>query len=158
MKPGDGTPGDGGLLPMKRTLLILACVAFGGLGTYLGTSLLQGQGPAAAPIPKELTSYRDIVKRVLPAVVSIEALNTPGGAAPRRAAPDMQLPDAPRFDSPRGEETPDRVGFGSGFFISPRGVVVTNNHVVEGADTAVVRLKDGRSFTSTKVFRDPKTD
>src|SRR3954469_6590168 len=93
-------------LPMKRTMLILACVAFGGLGTYLGPSLLQGQGPAAVAVPKELTSYRDIVKRVLPAVVSIEALNKAGGPAPKRRPGDMQLPDAPRFDSPRDQENP----------------------------------------------------
>ncbi|NBO90819.1 MAG: PDZ domain-containing protein [Planctomycetia bacterium] len=141
---------------MKRTLLIviMLCVASGILGTYLRmTSLLQGQAPPTVGVPKELASYRDVVKKVLPAVVSIEALNKNGGKVPRRRDSDMQLPDGLR-----GDQDPDRVGFGSGFVMSPKGVVVTNHHVVDGADTAVVRFKDSRSFTSTRISRDPKTD
>jgi S1-C subfamily serine protease len=42
------------------------------LGGVAGHSLLKGESPAAAPVPKDLTSYRDVVKKVLPAVVSIE--------------------------------------------------------------------------------------
>jgi serine protease Do len=47
---------------------------------------------------------------------------------------------------------------GSGFVISPDGLVVTNNHVVERAEEIVVRLSDGRTFTASVVGRDPATD
>ena len=64
---------------MKRYFLIAVCLALGGLGTYVGQTVLQGQPaapasrPAATGLPAELVSYRDIVKKVLPAVVSIES-------------------------------------------------------------------------------------
>jgi serine protease Do len=50
------------------------------------------------------------------------------------------------------------VGFGSGFLISPKGVVVTNNHVVEGADQVQVETSDGKRFVSRTIRMDPKTD
>jgi serine protease Do len=141
---------------MKRTLLVVACLALGGLGASLGQWLFWGQpaqGQVSAPavdkaaLPKEFTSYRDVVKKVLPAVVSIEAHAKDGKKRPRDN--DMQFP---------GDDDPARVGFGSGFIISPKGVIVTNNHVVEGADQALVQLRDGRKFTSKKIKTDPKTD
>jgi serine protease Do len=146
---------------MKRCLLIVTCLALGGLGTYLGQSLLQGQAVRPAAIPAELTSYRDVVKKVLPAVVSIESQSTTGNARQGRPG-DMQLPGGlqPFFDRPRpvDDDAPARIGFGSGFISTLKGVVVTNNHVVEGADRALVRLSDGRKFTSSKIRTDPKTD
>ncbi len=55
---------------------------------------------------------------------------------------------------------PPRVAqaLGSGFIIDPKGLIVTNNHVVDGADTIRVTLDDGRDFDATLVGRDPKTD
>jgi len=59
---------------MKRCSLIVGCLMVGGLaGSFLVGPLLKGQAPGGAAIPKEMTSYRDMVKRVLPAVVSIES-------------------------------------------------------------------------------------
>ena len=131
---------------MNRCLLIVACLALGGLGAYLGRSFSKGEAPPAPAIPRELTSYRDVVKKVLPAVVSIEAKSR-AGRAPARPG-DMQLPrDRRAF-----------VGFGSGFLAGGKGVVVTNYHVVEEADLVVVQLNDGRTFTSSKIRLDPKTD
>jgi serine protease Do len=125
---------------LKRSFLVLACLTLGAAGAQLGQSLLQGQGRAvdapAAALPREISSYRDVVKKVLPAVVSIEAKGK-GGAA---------------------EEEGAGASFGSGFLVSPKGVVVTNNHVVEGADAVLVQLRDGRKFTSRQIKRDPKSD
>jgi serine protease Do len=50
------------------------------------------------------------------------------------------------------------IGFGSGFIVDPAGVVVTNNHVVDGADEVEVTLTDGRKFTSTDIKTDKDTD
>ena len=61
---------------MKRVPLVLCGMLLGGVvATFAGRQVLQGQAPVApAPvIPKELTSYRDIVKKVLPGVVSVES-------------------------------------------------------------------------------------
>src|SRR5260370_42256780 len=116
---------DGGCC-MKRCLLIAPCVVLGGLGTYLGQSFLQGQARVVPVTPKELTSYRDIVKRVLPAVVSIESQSKSG--KPGRSRPgDMQGPgERPRFldlPQPVDEDGPARIGFGSGFIVDPKGVI-----------------------------------
>jgi serine protease Do len=105
-------------------------------------------------IPRELTSYRDIVKRVLPAVVSIE---TYAKVKPGTPMVDPNLPEA--FRRPPGVQgDPNRYGFGSGFLVDAAGVVVTNFHVVEGAETAVVQLHDGRKFTSKNIRSDRRTD
>jgi serine protease Do len=151
---------------MKRCLLIVTCLALGGTGTYVGRSFLQGQAPInaggrVAVIPKELTSYRDIVKKVTPAVVSIEA-QARGGRERQQRPDDMQLPADRRLFSDRplpiDDDNPSRIGFGSGFLISPKGVVVTNNHVVAGAEQVLVQLHDGRTFSSKQIKSDRMTD
>ena len=55
-------------------------------------------------------------------------------------------------------ETPEKVGFGSGVIISKDGYIVTNNHVIEGADIISVKLNDGREFKGRIVGTDPSTD
>lgn len=155
----------------RRSLLLVAVLATFGAGGYFVGTQLQGQvnaPPAPAPIAKELTSYRDLVKRVLPAVVSIESKSKPiavssKGKKPRPPIDDSRVPeDFRRFfeefgRSPDMPELPQH-GFGSGFFVDASGVVLTNNHVVDGADVVTVTLQDGRKFTAKNVHRDPRTD
>jgi serine protease Do len=151
---------------MKRIPLVVGCLVLGAVaGTFLAGPLLQGQGPAAAPFPKDLASYRDVVKKVLPAVVSIESrpkVVKAKQSAKRRGPDDEQLPEEFRkfFETPgRDDDNPaPRGGFGSGFVVDPKGVILTNNHVVDGADQVLVRLADGREFTSKEIKSDPKTD
>jgi serine protease Do len=148
---------------LKRFPLVLVGLVFGGsAGLYLGhSSLLRGQParPVSPPaVPKELTSYRDIVKRVLPAVVSIEAQGKARGARPRDPEDEPPPGDVPFGPAPRGADEPTRIGFGSGFLVSDKGVIVTNNHVVDGADHLVIELRDGRKFTTKDFKTDPKTD
>jgi serine protease Do len=153
---------------MKRCSLIVCCLVLGGMtGIFLAGPLLKGQAPVAPAIPKELTSYRDVVKKVLPAVVSLDsrAKTAPArqGQGRRRSPLDEQIPDEFRrfFDFDFGDEEGGpmpRGGFGSGFFIDAKGVILTNFHVVDGASQVTVQLSDGRKFTSKDVKTDPKTD
>jgi len=150
---------------------ILGVCLAGGLavGRYAGPAIAHGEGPAkAAAIPSELTSYRDIVKQVLPAVVSIESkvkTKKLDGGLSRRGAPRLDMmPGLPeefrkQFEDMQRRMPPEHAtGFGSGFIVDAKGVIMTNNHVVDGADEVEVTLTDGRKFTSTDIKTDPKSD
>src|SRR5207244_2418469 len=56
-----------------------------------------------------------------------------------------------------GDDLP-RLTLGSGFFVDAKGVIVTNNHVVEGVDVVTVKLMDGRKYTTRNIRADRKTD
>jgi serine protease Do len=123
--------------------------------------------PAAAPV-----SFADIVARVAPAVVSVDvegkghlqpaaAFQGPGDDDDGAEALPPGFPDLRRFfGAPGGQpQRPQPMrGTGSGFFVSSDGFIVTNNHVVEGADTITVRTNDDRTLKAHLVGRDPATD
>jgi serine protease Do len=126
------------------------------------TNPKQGAPPAVAP-----ASFADIVARVAPAVVSIDV---EGKAGPNPAALSGPTPfgnggdgapDLRRFfqqQAPEAQPAPKMEASGSGFFISPDGYILTNNHVVDGADKITVRTNDDRKLDATLVGRDPATD
>jgi len=158
---------------MRRWSLALALLVLGGVGgTFVATTYLHGNAPPAAPaIPGEMTSYRDVVKKVLPAVVSIESrVKAKVRPAHRRAPLDegqipeefrrffQDMPQTPQPDEEGNGGGPTAVGFGSGFIVDPNGIILTNHHVVDGADQVEIQLRDGRKFLSTDVKSDPKTD
>ena len=58
----------------------------------------------------------------------------------------------------RRVQTQPRVGFGSGVIISKDGYIVTNNHVIDGADEIVVKLNDNREFKGRVIGTDPNSD
>ena len=154
---------------MKRWLIAVGFLAVGfGSGSLFVGSWLHGQQaqPPAVIFPRDLSSYRDVVKRVLPAVVSIEThgKNKLAANINPQLFNDPNLPEEFRryFDefrrAPVQPNEPHQLGFGSGFFVDPAGVIVTNYHVVEGADSATVHLQDGRKFNSKNIKTDRRTD
>jgi serine protease Do len=122
--------------------------------------------PAGAPL-----SFADIVERVSPAVVSLEVRGRPTRNAlqglpglenfpdlfPRAPGQGRRNPDAEPGDNDN-DRVPETQASGSGFFISPDGYIVTNNHVVENAREINVILSDKREFKARVVGRDEETD
>ncbi|PTY01209.1 DegQ family serine endoprotease [Opitutus sp. ER46] len=110
-------------------------------------------------VPMEPSSFSDVVKRVSPAVVKI----TTETKAKKMAAQGQELFNDPFFRQFFGNRMPEMrqqpvSGLGSGVVISADGYIVTNNHVVDGADTLNVTFNDGRELTAKVVGRDPQTD
>ena len=111
--------------------------------------------PVSLTVPAEATSIAEVVQAVGPAVVRINASRTVTQQAPnvpeslRRFFGD-QVPSQPQERTERG--------VGSGFIVSKDGQILTNAHVVEGADTVQVTLKDGRTFAGKVLGADPVTD
>jgi len=68
------------------------------------------------------------------------------------------LPEGFEFNMPEGGQMPGRSGVGSGVIVDASGVVITNNHVVEGADEVTVELSDGREFKAATIETDPESD
>ena len=106
--------------------------------------------------------YGDLVETISPSVVFIEVSGTTTQAAPQLDMP-QGMPEElrKRFEQmmPQSQAQPQPVqGLGSGFIISKDGQIVTNNHVVEGADSVKVKLSDGRTFDATVVGSDRMTD
>ncbi len=103
-------------------------------------------GRGAVSVPEvELPSLAPLVEQVSASVVSLSVL----------ASPSMP-PGHERFL--RGRSFPPQQRGGSGFVVDPSGLVVTNNHVVEGASAISVQLADGRRFDADLVGRDAPTD
>ncbi len=110
-----------------------------------------GAAPAVAALPTAFpTSFADVAEAANPAVVSIEV-----ASRTRRRAATARPPNEPfGFRRP---ETPRR-GTGTGFLIDAAGHLLTNQHVIEGAERVTVKLTDGRSFRARVVGADPDTD
>ena len=123
--------------------------------------------------------FSDLVAKVKPAVISVRVkmeqnaaatMEGPGndeGASPFEGMPFEKFfrrygfengpngsNNGPKMRMPRHEVT----GLGSGFFISADGYAVTNNHVVDHADTVQVTTEDGSIYTAKVIGTDPKTD
>jgi len=107
---------------------------------------------------RELPDFREIVAEQSPAVVKILVESRSGGH------PGFDTEEIPeylrRFFEFRGEPPGprERMSLGSGFVLSEDGYIVTNNHVVEGADSVVVRLIDRREYDAEVIGTDPRSD
>jgi Do/DeqQ family serine protease len=101
-------------------------------------------------------SYAPIVKRAAPAVVTVSAAKTVENRNPLLEDPFFRRFFGPDFGGPRGPQQQRSVG--SGVIIDATGLVVTNNHVIDGADQVKITLGDKREYDVEVVLKDPRTD
>jgi serine protease Do len=117
----------------------------------------------------DLPDFTQLVEHNAPAVVNVQATHTGDAKSDdtQDADDEQEMPDIlRRFFGPNGPNNPhgnphfdgQRVSVGSGFIISADGYVLTNNHVVEGADQVVVRLSDRRELDAKVVGTDAEYD
>ena len=112
------------------------------------------------------SSFADLVENLSPAVVSIASTTIVKNTNPQKQMP--KFPDGSPFDeffkeyfdNERKNSPSQRpmTGLGSGFIIDKLGIIVTNNHVIEGADEITVIMSNQLEFTAELLGRDPKAD
>jgi serine protease Do len=120
---------------------------------------------AALAVPAALPDFQGIVGRAGPAVVNISVegtVKTASRGGPPQLDPNDPLSEffrrfGPRVPVPRGGEQPTR-GQGSGFIVSPDGLILTNAHVVADASEVTVKLTDKREFKAKVLGLDKPTD
>jgi serine protease Do len=135
------------------------------LAVALATFPAGAQSPA---VPRGPEALADVIDQVIDSVVLIStAQNVDSGGEDGKAAPTPELsPDAPLdqfFDDfferqKRGENAPRPTGEGSGFVIDASGTIVTNFHVVDGADRVEVVFNDGTKLAAEVVGKDKEID
>ncbi|MGC1695639.1 MAG: Do family serine endopeptidase [Pseudolabrys sp.] len=136
-----------------------------GYPAALAQNLTEQAHKVAAP-----TGFADIVEKVKPAVISVRVKVDGGqqttGLGDNEVPPGLReffrrfgMPDMPN-GSPKGQNHGHNIitGQGSGFFISADGYAVTNNHVVEKAESVQVTTDDGKTHTAKVIGTDPRTD
>ncbi len=104
--------------------------------------------PLARQTTPNVTSYADVIEPVQAAVVSVHSM---------RMAREIGPAD-PFLRQFFGQRIPKQEGLGSGVIVTADGYIMTNNHVIDGADELRVLLPDGREFPAKVVGTDPKTD
>ena len=136
--------------------LAVACLLAGiGIG-----AMLSGRPTSAQPdlqiarAPEALSaSFAEIARRVEPAVVNIETTQTQEEVSEKdEDKEDQSSTNNPLLDMFRRQRRPMR-GVGSGFIVSPKGYILTNNHVIEDANRITVGLQSGEKYRGSYYSR-----
>jgi serine protease Do len=165
-----------------RRALIVAAAFTSSLLLIATTANAQAVNPSADHRSAGPGGFADLAAKVAPAVISVSAKATAadddaaGGRSfgydgiPDQGSPDQRLPDqgqdtpgraAPGPDTPGRGHLPqphETVSVGSGFFISPDGYAVTNDHVLGDSDTADIRTSDDKVYPARILGKDPLSD
>jgi serine protease Do len=151
-------------------LALVAAVAAGSATALLPATPAWAQAGAAA---RALPDFTDLVEQVGPSVVNIRTVEkvtarTGGGNGMDEEMLEffrrfgVPVPNAPRQQRPQRPQQPDggnkASGVGSGFVLTSDGYIMTNAHVVEGADEVMVTLADKREFKAKIIGADKRTD
>ncbi|HEX4302922.1 MAG TPA: DegQ family serine endoprotease [Rhizomicrobium sp.] len=146
---------------MRSRWLVAAALSF---GLFDAAQAAPPAAPApVVPVRGAPATFADLADRLLPTVVNIATTQTLKPAAGTPGLPNIP-PGSPLADLfkdflGQGPSLPRHVtSLGSGFIIDPSGYIVTNNHVIEGADQISVTLNDGRTLPAKLIGRDEKTD
>ena len=156
-------------MTFKRSVsvsLLCASLLVGGVG-------LAWVNPVVAQPTRALPDFTDLVEQVGPSVVNIRTMEKARAQEMQANGPDaemqeffrrffgvpMPMPNTPRQQRPnRAPEEAQPKGVGSGFILSADGYVMTNAHVVDGADQVIVTLTDKREFKARIVGADKRSD
>ena len=159
--------------PMKNVFLNWTTSAALGIAALVPLAGLAPQAAQAQTVA--LPDFTELVERVGPSVVNIRTTERRassgvlGGGDTQQGIEDLfrrfgipiprpeQRPD-PRRGPREGDEEPQQRGVGSGFILSADGFIMTNAHVVDGADEVIVTLTDKREFKARIVGADKRTD
>src|ERR1017187_9542298 len=177
-------PKKSGVLSARRVILLATTIASLGAAALVVAPGLNLQGGYPAALAQNLTEqahklqapvgFADIVEKVKPAVISVR-VKVDGGEQTNGLTSDEVPPGLREFfrrfgmpDMPNGQQGPHGMpqghgrnvitGQGSGFFISGDGFAVTNNHVVDKAESVQVTADDGKTHTAKVIGTDPRTD
>jgi serine protease Do len=182
--PAPQNPKKSRVLSARRLVLLATTIAGLGVAALVVAPGLNLQGVYPAAQAQNLTEqarkmpapvgFADIVAKVKPAVMSVrvkvgnESQTTGRGGEEMENVPPQMREFFRRFGMPNGPEgMPQRgprggrgtvTGQGSGFFISADGFAVTNNHVVENAESVEVTTDDGKIHTAKVIGTDSRTD
>lgn len=164
-------------LSVRRAVLLATTIAGLGVGVFVAapnfgvtsgypTALAQNLSEQAHRLQAPV-GFADIVEKVKPAVISVR-VKVDGGSQTNGLGNNDVPPGLREFfrrfgmpDSPEGMPRSRHnviTGQGSGFFISADGFAVTNNHVVEKAESVQVTTDDGKSYKAKVIGSDPRTD
>ncbi len=168
----------GNLRGNARIFVLLVLIAGVGLvaafqrSGAIGDEPRKEVNPTALRYAQELSeAFHNAADIAMPSVVTIRskakahpvAKSRGGGPTPRGENPFKGTPFEDFFngrslDDLTPQQMPHREGMGSGVIIDASGIVLTNNHVVEGADEIIVHLADGREFKGEDIKTDEQTD
>lgn len=145
-------------------VIAAAAIAFSGALLSATPAVASGLAPQTTVATTQLPDFVQLVEKYGKGVVNISTVREarvvegadPFGFDERHAEIFRRFGFPFPFGGPRQE--PERRGTGSGFIISADGLILTNHHVVEGADEIKVRLTDNREFTGKVLGSDAKTD
>ena len=181
--PHNETPNRRKLLTPRKLTLLASVAALGGAvfiagpGNFSPANIAAHPAQAAeqaAPVGAQHFQapggFADLVAKVKPAVISVrvrieeQSMNAQGTADEQQIPPGLRrffqqfgFPNMPGQNGvPQNHQM--ITGLGSGFFISPDGYAVTNNHVVEHAKTVEIKTENGETYKAKVIGTDPKTD
>ena len=157
--------------PKRRDQLIagvaIAAITAGVIGMATYSPVMAKTAPANANLTRvERTGFADLIEAVSPAVVAVSVKGS--ASAQQFSMPEFQLPPGSPFEDffdrffkhrEQGSNKPRRYNAqGSGFIVDPAGVVVTNHHVVKGAEQITVITGEGDEYSAKLKGYDAKTD